>query len=323
MKNFLAIGDITIDDFIELKSVEIEGDRMCMSWRDKIPFLNSVKTAGVGNAPNASVAASRIGLASGIITHVGDDSDGKACIKTIQDSGVSIEFIKTHPSKTTNFHYVLTYESDRTILVRHEDFDYADIDIPKSVDMIYLTSVGKSAEGIHAYIAEHVKKTPDLMLAFQPGTFQLELGVEKLLLLYKECDLFFCNIEESQRILKSDTTNVKELLNGINKLGPKIVLITDGPSGAYMYSDGVYWFMPTYPDPSPPKERTGAGDAFSSTFASFIAKGKSPVDALTIAPINSMSVVQHIGAQKGLLTEKEIEDYLAKAPADYKPRQLG
>ncbi len=77
--------------------------------------------------------------------------------------------------------------------------------------------------------------------------------------------------------------------------------------------------MPPYPDPKPPYERTGAGDAFSSTFVAALALGKNVEESITWAPINSMSVVQQIGAQKGLLGELEIKEYLAKAPENYKP----
>jgi sugar/nucleoside kinase (ribokinase family) len=63
-----------------------------------------------------------------------------------------------------------------------------------------------------------------------------------------------------------------------------------------------------YPDPAPPVDRTGAGDSFAST--------------LTWAPINSMSVVQYVGAQKGLLTREKLEKYLQDAPEDYKAEKL-
>ena len=42
--------------------------------------------------------------------------------------------------------------------------------------------------------------------------------------------------------------------------------------------------------------------------------GKSIENALMMAPVNSMSVVQKIGAQEGLLTLPEIEKYLQQAP---------
>ena len=80
--------------------------------------------------------------------------------------------------------------------------------------------------------------------------------------------------------------------------------------------------MPMYPDPAPPVDRTGAGDSFSSTFTAAIALGLSPSEALAWGPINSMSVVQHIGAQKGLLTREKIEEYLKNAPEDYKATEI-
>jgi sugar/nucleoside kinase (ribokinase family) len=72
-----------------------------------------------------------------------------------------------------------------------------------------------------------------------------------------------------------------------------------------------------YPDPKPPYDRTGAGDAMTSTVVIALALGKTLREALAWGPINSMSVVQEIGAQKGLLSRKKLEQYLADAPAGY------
>ena len=74
--------------------------------------------------------------------------------------------------------------------------------------------------------------------------------------------------------------------------------------------------------PKPPINRTGAGDAYSSTFTVAIALGKSVKEALIWGPINSMSVVQKMGARAGLLTHENLEEYLEKAPADYKPKLI-
>ena len=80
--------------------------------------------------------------------------------------------------------------------------------------------------------------------------------------------------------------------------------------------------MPLYPDPAPPYERTGAGDAFASTFVAALVKGNTIEGALQWAPINSMSVVQKVGAQAGLLTEEELNEWLRKAPDWYKPEKF-
>jgi sugar/nucleoside kinase (ribokinase family) len=77
-----------------------------------------------------------------------------------------------------------------------------------------------------------------------------------------------------------------------------------------------------YPDPAPPVDRTGAGDSFSSTFTAAIIKGKDPAEALSWGPINSMSVVQYVGAQEGLLTMDKLEEYLHSRPEDYQPTKI-
>ena len=105
-------------------------------------------------------------------------------------------------------------------------------------------------------------------------------------------------------------------------LGPKIVIITDGVNGANTYDGTEMWHMPMYPDPAPPVDRTGAGDSFSSTFTSMLALGMSVPEALARGPINSMNVVQYIGAQEGLLSKDKIEDLLKSAPADYKATKI-
>ena len=69
-----------------------------------------------------------------------------------------------------------------------------------------------------------------------------------------------------------------------------------------MKYDNTYFNMPVYPDLAPPLERTGAGDAFFSTFIGYLAKGYDAPYAMRRAPINSMNVVQHVGAQEGLLS---------------------
>jgi sugar/nucleoside kinase (ribokinase family) len=80
--------------------------------------------------------------------------------------------------------------------------------------------------------------------------------------------------------------------------------------------------MPIFPDIAPPYERTGAGDAFFSTFVAYLCKGYDAAYAIARAPINSMNVVQHIGAQEGLLSEEKIEEYIKNAPRDYELKIL-
>jgi sugar/nucleoside kinase (ribokinase family) len=137
--------------------------------------------------------------------------------------------------------------------------------------------------------------------------------------IYARTEVLILNREEAVQVSGGDYHNLHDLLDKLHDIGPKIVVITDGHDGAYASDGNTRLKMPIYPDIAPPYERTGAGDAFTSTFIAAIIKGNNLEGALQWAPINSMNVVQKIGAQEGLLSEHQIDEFLKKAPDWYKP----
>jgi ribokinase len=324
--DFVAIGDITTDAFIFLKDAEVhcsvdnEKCELCVRFGDKIPYEKVEVIRAVGNSANAAVSAAKLGLKSAFVGNVGDDQNGKECIETLGSKGVATEFLKTESGKETNYHYVLQYGAERTILVKHHDYEYSLPSFATPPRYMYLSSLGEHSLPFHEEIGAYVEAHPETRLVFQPGTFQIKTGAKTFTKIYESTYLFVCNREEAMQILGTTDSEISKLLSGIQALGPEIVAITDGPKGAYLLAEGEKWFMPIYPDPAAPISRTGAGDAFASTFTSMLAFGKSVHDAFRIAPINSMNVVQHIGAQAGLLSLSEVEAFLEKAPGDYEPQ---
>ncbi len=322
--DFFAIGDITTDAFIEIKDASIHQDRgikeLCFRFGEKIEYENMVEVPAVGNSANAAVSAARLGLKSALLTHVGDDFAGQVCISQLHKESVSTDFVKVDEGMHTNYHYVLRFGPERTILVKQYPYKYTLPAFDELPSWIYFSSIGdtKDAVRFHGALAKFLSENKDVKLAFQPGTFQIKLGYEKIKELYKNTEIFFCNKEEAQYILDTSEEDMKKLLKMTKALGPKIAVITDGPNGAFAFDGSQFYTVPMYPDIAPPVDRTGAGDAFASTVVAFLAQGYSLEDALIRGPINSMSVVQYIGAQKGLLNKEALEAYLASAPEDYK-----
>jgi sugar/nucleoside kinase (ribokinase family) len=288
-----------------------------MRWGDKIPFDSVVSVPGVGNSANAAVAARRLGLSSALLGIVGGDRLGKEILEVYKKEGLDRSYIEVQKKHPTNHHYVLSSESERTILVKHEEYSYR---FPKKMPApktLYLSSLADSVgKDYYDAMADFLDAHQDVFLAFQPGTFQMKQGVEFLSRIYRHADIFFCNKEEAARILGKEG-DVKELMQGLMALGPKKVVVTDGTNGAYAFDGERAWKVPMYPDPRAPFERTGAGDAFASTVTAAMTMGVPFADALLWGPVNSMSVVQEIGAQKGLLSRKALEGYLKAAPASY------
>lgn len=325
--DFIAVGDITIDAFIRLKDARVNCDindencMLCVKFGQKIPYESVTEVRAVGNGPNAAVAAHRIGLRSAALTDIGDDRNGVDCIDAMKTEGISTEFVRTHKGLLTNYHYVLQYEAERTILVKHQKYPYELPLFQEPPRWLYLTSLGENSIPYQKEVARYCMKN-NIKLAFQPGTFQIKLGAEELGDIYRASEIFFCNKEESQEILKTKEHDIKKLLKGVRALGPKIAVITDGRKGSYIETPQGVWSAPMYPDPAPPVDRTGAGDSTSSTTIAYIIKGFPPQEALLRGLINSASVVQEIGAQKGLLTAEKIEEWYAKRPPEFKMTAL-
>lgn len=325
--DFLAIGDTVTDAFIRLKdasvhcNVDHEKCEICLRFADKVPYESATVVPAVGNSANAAVSASRLGLKSALVSNIGDDYFGKESLDALKSEKISTDYIAIHKDRKTNYHYVLWYGDERTILIKHEEYEYKlpEINNPR---WIYFSSMGENSLEFHHELEKYLNDHREIKLAFQPGTYQMKFGKDALAGIYKRSDVFISNKEESQRILETEEADIKNLLKMMRDLGPKIVVITDGPKGAYALDGDEAIYMRSYPDPKPPFERTGAGDAFSSTFTVALALGKSVREALMWAPVNPMSVVQQIGARAGLLTRPELEDFLKNAPADYKPKVL-
>lgn len=329
MHDFIAIGDTATDVFIHLgdnSRAEVTGTpgsadyRISFPFGAKVPYKEAVTIGGVGNAPNAAVSASKLGLRSALVAHVGEDEPGRETFKSLKEQGVDTQFLVMEAEHKTNYSYFLWYKDERTIFRRNEDFTYKLPELGKP-KWLYVSSIGsKSLEPYHE-IVSYLEKNPEVKLAFQPGSKEIPLGQE-LSSVYKRTDIYFSNVEEAEMILGIETLGINELLKRMKDLGPKIVVITDGPRGAYAYDGEKIYHQLPYPDPKPPLERTGAGDAFSSTTVAALALGKDLPIALQWGAINAMSVVQEIGAQKGLLSREKIEEYLESAPAEFETKLL-
>lgn len=327
--SLLAVGDIFTDAFIKLgdETARIFKDDDGVEWLGvpygrKPPYERVDIVKSVGPSPNAAVSCKRLGLDVSLASWVGDDETGREMIDHLKHQGIATESMIIETGKKTSYWYVLSYKADRTMLIRSELYDYKFIAPNTAPDWMYLSYAGKDSWPLHEEVLKYLKANPSIKLAFQPGTFQFGWGAEKLAGIYQRSQIVIMNREEAMDVTGRGYDDVHALANGLHDLGPQIVVITDGPNGSYASYDYKFVTIPNYPDPAPPLDRTGAGDAFASTIVAALALGKTMDEALLWAPINSMSVVQKMGAQAGLLRQDEIEAFLANAPETYKIRQL-
>ncbi len=320
----LSVGDIFTDAFIKLREdkarIDVDSDgskRLSMEFGSKPPYEQVDIVQAVGPSPNAAVAFSRLGLQSGLMAFLGNDQPGKDSLTYLQGEDVDTSVMSVKDGVKSNYYYVLRYGADRTILVKNEDYDYLWREPNQVPEWIYLSLISAASWQLHEDILAYLEGHQETRLAFQPGTFHFEWGIDKLRPVYTRSYIVVMNREEAVLVTGKDYNSIPDLMAALHDLGPKVVIITDGPDGAYASDGEKLLVMPNYPDPAPPYDRTGAGDAFASTIVAALALGETLETALMWAPINSMSVVQKLGAQAGLLKTDELKQLLADAPADY------
>lgn len=326
--DILAIGDIAAEPFIKIKEAETEYDKqdddwkLCLDYGGKIPYESAEVCYAVGNSSNVAIATSRLGLKSCLVSYIGNDSVGKADIEKLNTENVCTDYIKIIDGLESNYHFVLWYKRERTILVKHTDFPYS---LSKSLiepKWIYLSSLSSNSSSYHKEISDYIKEHPAVFLAFQPGTFQIKSGVENLKDIYENTKVFFCNHEEAEKILGIEEKDITKMLKMIYAFGPKVVVITNGINGAYSYDGNEILFVKAFYSDEKTIESTGAGDAFSGAFITALSLGKEIKEALIWGAINASSVVQFVGPHKGLLNKEKIEEIIKNISPEYQPVRL-
>ena len=327
--SILCIGDIFTDAFIKLSPdvAKVSKDGAGQSWLNipfggRPPYEEVEIVQSVGPSPNAAVSCARLGLKSSLMSWLGTDKAGADSLAYLSQQHVDTRLVAQKRGALSNYYYVLRLGAERTILTKDEDYDYkwhAPSQVP---DWVYIASISGESWGLHEALLEYLLENPTIKFVIQPGTFHFEWGAKKMAALYKRAEMVILNREEAMMITGKGHESVAELAAALHGLGPRNVVITDGTDGSYASFDGRLLKMPNYPDPAPPYDRTGAGDAFASTIVAALALGNSFETALLWAPINSMSVVQKLGAQAGLIDVKSIETYIKQAPEWYRPEEV-
>lgn len=315
MLDFIAIGDSTLDVFLQISEASVscqinkEQCLLCLQYAEKIPVESVIQIPGAGNASNAAVGAARLGLRSAIVSILGKDEIGKEIMSGWKKEKVDTRYVTFDSKRATNYSTVLNFKGERTILVHGERRNYR---LPKldGAKWVYYTSLGPGHEPLEKQLLVHLKKHPTQKLCFNPGTKQLRRGLRSIKPVIARSDVFIVNKQEAEFLLEDGERPIQTLLMTLKQICPGIVVITDGPKGSHATDGKTIWSLGIYPGPV--VERTGAGDSYATGFSCALFMGKTIPEAMRIGTAEGWSVVQHIGPQKGLLSKAKLNAALKK-----------
>ena len=315
----ITIGDSTVDTFLVINEASLEQDlehneiKLCLEYGDKIPIKTSHQSVG-GNAANVAFGLKKQGYKTSIITELGDDINGHVIQQKFRNKDLNMDFVQMHKEKNSRYGMVISYKGERTVLSYYADRNYSLPELPKT-DYIYYTSLGPSFENLQQELIKYLKENKNTKLALNPGSHQIKKGKKYIEKILPFVEILFVNKREAQKLTK-DTESRKELVNRLHKKGVNIVSMTEGTKGACM-SDGedIYQMKPYSTDAT---GKTGAGDAYASGFLGALLDNQSHTEAMKWGTANAWGVIQHLGANEGVLNKKEIKSKI-KQNCDIKP----
>lgn len=309
--DLVCVGDAKIDTFLTLHQTSDhlrysrETNELCIKFGEKITVDKAEILLG-GDAANVAVGTSRLGLSTAIVAEIGKDEFAQKIINTLSNENVNVENVSQTQGQQSSFSTIINYKGERTIFSEHvrreHNFSFENI----STKWIYLTSLGEKWQDAYNKTTDFAKETK-CNLAFNPGTIQIseKNNIKNILLI---TNLLLVNKEEGEEILgySHGQKSIEEIILNLQKLGPKVVVVTDGKNGSFAASSEGNILNEKIIQ-TEVVEKTGAGDAYSSGFLSALINNKSISEAMIWGTKNSSSVIKKVGAQAGLLHKTDFE----------------
>lgn len=321
MKSVITIGTATQDVFLESSSFAAFKDPYlnaragfsegaeCFALGSKIEVERLTLTTG-GGATNAAVTFARQGIKTKCLMEIGADSIGDEIVSEMKREHVDPIVIRNKKLMTGYSTLLLTPTGERTVLVYRGAS--SDLHIPNKLfgrlraDWAYIVP-GNISFGTIAKIVNHFKKT-GTKIALNPSSHYLGLGIKKLKPLLNSVSVFIVNREEASKLTGVPFAEEARIFKVLDKYIDGIAVMTDGPRGVFV-SDGKIKFHAGAFKERAIVNRTGAGDAFGSGFVSALVKSGSTSrdsirEAIRLGSANATSIVEHMGAKRGILTAR-------------------
>jgi ribokinase len=298
-----------------------------------------------GGGINAAVALARLGLDTAVIAKLGRDARAETILNRLMDEGVSTRYARRDERAPTGASVIIsahernaavfTFRGANTLLEPQDLRDDA-----FAVDLVYISNLSNKSADCFPDIVRSAKRHGALV-ATNPGIRQLSARGGPFMECLPLIDILSINRAEAEVLVPGLTSRFGEggpplplapgeeppelevrglagggfqmslaaFLNAVRGLGAANVLLTDGAGGAFLKTAEHTIFCPALRLDSI-ASTAGAGDAFSATFAAYVALGREPEEALRAATINAASVVGHVDTQSGLMTRTAIDHRL-------------
>ncbi|WP_227939540.1 ribokinase [Alkalihalobacillus deserti] len=285
-----VVGSINMDMVTLTKKVPVQGETIIGDRFETIPG---------GKGANQAVAAARLGGNVQFIGRVGDDSFGEQLRQVLKKEAISVTNVEPVTHCSTGVATILVSENDNRIIV-----------IP-----------GANEHLTPKYVEEHKEQllSSDLVL------LQFEIPLETVCYCLDLCEQegipVILNPAPARQLDKKywrkalyitpNETEEKELRLDKDEEMAERLIVTMGENGAKFTENGGPQMIPSFK--VEPTDTTGAGDTFNGALAVAISEKMPLSKAVEFANAAAALSVQRFGAQGGMPTREELEQFIVKS----------
>lgn len=297
------------DKFVKVPTGEFGGGvALCEEFGGKTE-VQEVEVASGGGGTNNAVSFARKGFNTAIVAEMGTDLIAATILEEMRREGVDTGMMVQEPNEETGISSIMVSgDGGRSVAVYRgasrmltkEDIEWDEL----RPEWLYISSLGGEMALMEGLIGH--AKTYGIKVAVNPGKTEIsQAGDWGGLNLFEGVEVIILNRQEASALSGLDFTN-DEVWRGEHCFkGLRATVITNGRNGGRVCYEGkCVWYEA---DSVETIEETGAGDAFGSGFVAALMKGHGVEEAILWAKRQAASVVQNMGAKRGLLSLESIQ----------------
>ena len=290
MPEIIGVGALNMDRLYLVERIGAPGEEL---------IIDSASEQPGGSAANTIVGLARLGVKTGFIGVVGDDSDG-ACIRSgMAQEGVDVSGIETADcaGRTGMVLVIVDGRGERSMYVYSGANNALNITsknllYANSAKFLHLSSF--ACEDQFEMQMEFIDRS-EARISFAPGMLYARRGIDALHGTISQTEIVFLNRDEIGILTGLDYRDgAKEL----NDIGAEIVAVTLGGDGCYIRTKGGEISVPA--SSAEVVDTTGAGDAFCAGFLCGLLGGRSLDYCGRMGNRVAAKCVEAVGARTGL-----------------------
>ena len=251
---------------------------------------------GGGQGGTASCCISKLGGRVAYVGKLGDDQEGRFCLKRLRDFGVNTELVEIVPGGTTPVAYIFITKATGNRTIIYERNSLPRVEMTPALDSLLNRSGVLLLDPEATYFGQELKKRRDRKIKIVYDCERWRAGIEDIMAI---ADFFIPSLD----FLKSKELNLDRLslIEEMIHLNPVVggeLIVTDGENGAYYFEDHKLYQVS--PPPITTVDTTGAGDNFHGAFALALSKGFDLHRAVQFSVAVASLSCREYGGRKGI-----------------------